>query len=163
MASIHTISDSIDSRIVRDLRAFDFSIADYFINPDAVLKDALRMTPGSVDSVIAVRDYLFFRYTQKVNESLEWRPFPLPVHSGDSISVVFDNCLYTSIIRFDKSNLEVILFDVEHPTTKSLSLPNDTCSFFTNAYDSACSVYGLLKAKEIILALVLKKHYLRKV
>lgn len=156
-------SNSIDSQIVRGLREFDFSIEEYIKSPDAVLKDALQVTPRSIGSAIAVRDYLFFRYTKKVNESLEWLPFPQPIHSGDSISVVFDNCLYTAIIRFEKRILEVILFDIEYPTTRSFSLPVDTCALFTNPYDDACSIYGLLKAKEIILALVLEKHYLRKV
>lgn len=155
------VNEMNDANVVKTLRGFDFNIDEYIKNPEQVVNKALNIHPNVKMDLNAVRDYLLFRYNKKLNESVKWGPFPEQLLFGDVLLLSFDNKDYKAFVRCREKNMEVILDDGERAISKTVSLPDWLNVVFADPIDGSCSEYGIIRAKEIVLELVIKNRYFR--
>lgn len=146
---------------ISKLRDWQFNLGEYMKNPDRVLEKAVHLVPHGKTHGQDVMKCLDFLFRKRVNEAVSWLPFPEPVLIGDTLQVSYDGKEYRSAIRFRRNELEVILEDSRQPLRRTATLPENSDLAFTDLDGETCSRYGILKAKEMILALVLENHYLR--
>ena len=154
--------EEYNALIISLMRNWTFSLGEYMKAPELVLDEAVRLVPNGDAHRQDVGSCLEFLFWKRVNESVCWIPFPEPVLNGDTLRVYYDGKEYKSIVRFRRHDMEIILEDSHLPLRRTASLPDCSDVTFTDYNGESCSQYGLLKAKEMILALVLENHYLRK-
>ena len=143
------------------LRNWQFDLGEYMKNPDRVLEEAARLVPRGNEHDLDIGRCLEYLFRKRVCEAASWLPFPEPVLMGDTLQISYDGKEYRSVIRFSRHELEVILEDSRQPLRRTATLPESSNVSFTDLNGDTCSWYGILKAKEMILALVLENHYLR--
>lgn len=150
------------SLIVRYLRNIAFKIEDYIRDSDKVLNKAVGMIPREHVNVGAVRCFLHFLFLKQVEAAVRWDSFPWPVLFGDILSLVYEGQTYRAVVRSRKKEMEVILEDTVHPIKRVVTIPDGIDATFTDDLNESCSDYGIQRAKEVILSLVLEKRYLLK-
>lgn len=148
-------SEDDNALVARCLKDWDFSISDYIHNPITVLKEAIQILPSRQISRETVHFYIHFIFRRKVDEIVQWDPLPSKVLFGDSLRLVYDGKEYEAVIRSREREMEIILVDLNTPKRKVITLPEKSEVLFINSTDGACSDYGLNRAKEEILDLVL--------
>ena len=148
--------------IVRCLRNIVFTTEDYIRDSEKVLNKAIGMIPAEHVNIGAVRCFLHFLFLKQVEAAVRWDSFPWPVLFGDILSLVYEGKTYKAVVRGRKKEMEVILEDTVHPTRRIVTIPDGVDATFTDDLDGSCSDYGIQRAKEVILSLVLEKRYLPK-
>ncbi len=146
--------------IVRYLRNISFNIEDYIRDSDIVLNNAIGMIPEEHVNIGAVRCFLHFLFLKQVEAVVRWDSFPWPVLFGDILSLVYEGQTYRAVVRSRKKEMEVILEDTVHPIRRVVTIPDGIDATFTDDFNESCSNYGIQRAKEVILSLVLEKRYL---
>ena len=146
--------------IVRYLRNISFNIEDYIRDSDIVLNNAIGMIPEEHVNIGAVRCFLHFLFLKQVEAAVRWDSFPWPVLFGDILSLVYEGQTYRAVVRSRKKEMEVILEDTVHPIKRVVTIPDGIDATFTDDLNESCSDYGIQRAKEVILSLVLEKRYL---
>lgn len=154
-------SEKFYALAISKLRDWQFNLGEYMKNPDRVLEKAVHQVSHGDNHRQDVMRCLEFLFRKRVNEAVSWLPFPEPILNGDTLQVSYAGKEYRTAMRFRRYELEVILEDSRQPLRRTATLPESSDIAFTDLNGETCSWYGILKAKEMILALVLENHYLR--
>lgn len=154
-------SEEFYALAISKLRDWQFNLGEYMKNPDRVLEKAVHRVPHGDNHRQDVMRCLEFIFRKRVNEAVSWLPFPEPILNGDTLQVSYAGKEYRTAMRFRRYELEVILEDSRQPLRRTATLPESSDIAFTDLNGETCSWYGIQKAKEMILVLVLENHYLR--